>query len=173
MTRRSSLIGILALALILQVHSPVGAQTAPSWSACKTDKLSTYNCASYYTGTVTLAAELKTPNGVESRSITATIVAGRVTCRVKGATEPAFEGAGMLLVEHASTTNSGEYTIRVWCPDAPGEKPSGGDAATIDSYERQAASYGVLEGKDQHEHPEADAANGVSGTETITWALRR
>ena len=170
MTPRSSLIGILALALILQVHSPVGAQTAPSWSACKTDKLSNYNCASYYTGTVTLAAELKTPNGVESRSITATIVAGRVTCRVKGATEPAFEGAGMLLVEHANTANSGEYTIRVWCPDAPGGKPS--DLA-IDSYERQAASYGVLEGKDQHEHPEADAANGVSGTETITWALRR
>jgi len=173
MARRSSLIGILALALILQGRSPVGAQAAPSWSACKTDNLSNYNCASYYTGTVTLAAELKTPNGVESRSITATVAAGRVTCRVKGATEPAFDGAGMLVVEHANTANSGQYTIRVWCPDAPGGKPSRDDAPAIDSYERQAASYGVLEGKDQHEHSDADAANGVTGTETITWALRR
>ena len=27
--------------------------------------------------------------------------------------------------------------------------------------------------QDSHEHPDADAANGVSGTETITWSLRR
>ena len=38
---------------------------------------------------------------------------------------------------------------------------------------QRAADYGTLNGKDSWEHPSADAANGVTGTETITWQLRR
>jgi len=169
----SSCSGLLALALALEGHISLAAQATTSWSGCKTDNLSNYNCASYYSGTITLASEPKTPNGVESRSITATVTAGRVSCRVKQGTEPVYEGAGLFAVEHANTANAGEYTVKVWCPTASGGRPSRDDAPAIDSYERQAANYGVLEGKETHEHPEADAANGVTGTETITWALRR
>ena len=129
--------------------------------------------AGQYASTVTLTATLKTPNGTETRSISATVTAGRVTCRVKGPSDPAFEGPGLLAVEHGNTANAGEYVIQVWCPDAPGGKASGDDAPAIDSYRRQAASYALLEGRDEHEHPDADAANGVAGTETVTWSLRR
>ena len=173
MARRSGSISLLALGLILQSQALLRAQANTSWSACKTDNLSNYNCASYYSGTVTLTAQLKTPDGTEARSITATVAGGRVTCRVKGPTEPAFEGAGMLAVEHESTANAGEYSVQVWCPDSPGARPSRDDAPVIDTYKQQAANYGVLEGKDAHEHPDTDAANGVTGTETITWSLRR
>jgi hypothetical protein len=38
---------------------------------------------------------------------------------------------------------------------------------------QRAANYATLEGKDVHEHPSTDAVNGVTGTETITWMLRR
>ena len=173
MVCRSSSGTIVALAPLLLSFSTLNAQAYTSWSACKTDALSTYNCASYYSGTVTLTSVLKTPNGTESRSITATISSGRVTCRVKARTDPVFDGPGLLAVEHGNTANAGEYTIQVWCPDAAGGTPTRDDAPAIDSYKRQAPNYGVLEGQDAHEHPDTDAANGVTGTETITWSLRR
>lgn len=173
MMRCSSSGTIFALAFLLLSSPSLHAQTTSSWAACRTDSLSNYNCASYYTGTVTLTAALKTPSGTETRSIAATVSAGRVTCRVQGPTDPAFEGPGLLAVEHENTANAGEYTIQVWCPDAAGGRASRDDAPVIDSYKRQAANYFVLEGKDEHEHPDADAANGVTGTETVTWTLRR
>jgi len=173
MATRPAQLGLLLLALTLQAPPALRAQAATSWSGCKTDSLSNYNCAQYYSGTVTLSSELKTPNGTEARSVVATITAGRVACRVKAPEGAAFEGPGMLAAEHAATGNSGKYVIRVWCPEAAGARPIRGDAPTIDTYDQEAASYAILEGKDAHEHPDADAANGVSGTETITWALRR
>ncbi len=173
MARRHRSAALLALALLLQNMTPLPAQATPSWSGCKTDNLSNYNCASYYSGTVVLTAALKTPSGTETRRITATVLAGRVTCRVEGPTDPPFDGPGLLAVEHGNTANAGEYTIQVWCPEAAGKKPSRDEAPAIDSYERQAANYAVLEGKDEHEHPDADAANGVTGTETVTWSLKR
>lgn len=166
-------VATLTLFFTLQAHAPLRGQAAGSWSGCKTDSLSTYNCAPYYSGTVSLSSELKTPNGTESRSIVATVTAGRVACRVKGADGSAFEGPGMLVAEHAGTGNAGKYTIKVWCPEAAGTRPTRDDYPVIDTYERQAANYAALDGKDAHEHPDADAANGVSGTETITWSLRR
>ncbi len=172
MACRSRSLTVLAAALLLHGAPSLRAQ-APSWANCKADNLSNFNCASYYSGTVTLTAALKTPSGAESRTISATVTAGRVSCRVKGPADPAFEGPGLLAVEHANTANAGEYIIQVWCPDAPGGKASRDDAPVIDSYRRQAANYAVLEGKDEHEHPDADAANGVTGTETVSWSLRR
>ena len=35
------------------------------------------------------------------------------------------------------------------------------------------ADYTTLEGKETNDHPDADPANGVTGSETITWRLRR
>ena len=172
MVARSAQLGLLVLALT-QAPSPLRAQTTTSWSGCKTDSLSNYNCAQYYSGTVSLSSELKTPGGTEARSVVATITAGRVACRVKGPEGAAFEGPGMVAAEHAGTGNNGNYVIKVWCPEAAGARPSRGDAPTIDTYDREAASYAVLEGKDAHEHPDADKANGVTGTETIIWGLRR
>lgn len=169
---RSSGLLVLSLAL-MPCTAELQAQGAGGWSGCKTDQLSNYNCAQYYSGTVTLNSELKTPNGTEVRSITATVTAGKVSCKVKLPDGPAFEGAGMLAAEHAGTGNAGKYSIRVWCPESAGQKPSRDDAPAIDTYERSAADYALLEGRDAHEHPDADAANGVSGTETVVWQLRR
>lgn len=166
-------VGLLLVALAVTAPCAVPAQATASWSGCKTDALSNFNCASYYSGTVSLAAELKTPTSTERRSILATVTAGRVACRVTGPEAPAFEGPGMLMAEHTGTGNAGQYVIRVWCPQAPGAPPTRNDAPAIDTYDQQAASYAVLEGKDAHEHPETDAANGVTGTETITWSLHR
>lgn len=173
MARHPASLPLLAAAVVLLSAPPLHAQAAPSWSGCKTDALSSYNCASYYSGSVTLTASLKTPDGTETRVITAAVTAGRVTCRVTGPSDPAFDGPGLLAVEHANTANAGEYTIQVWCPARPGSKPSRDDAPAIDSYKRHASNYGLLEGKDEHEHPDADAANGVTGTETVTWSLHR
>jgi hypothetical protein len=39
--------------------------------------------------------------------------------------------------------------------------------------DQQAADYTILDGKDSYEHPLTDEANGLAGTETITWQLRR
>jgi len=160
------------LAIVLAC-APVYGQSAVSWSGCKTDSLANYNCASYYSGTVSLVSELKTPNGTETRSVTATVTAGRVACRVKDAKGSVFEGAGMLAAEHASTGTSGKYTVRVWCPEAKGQAVSREDSPAIDTYEQQGGDYATLAGKDTHDHPDADPANGVSGTETVTWQLHR
>jgi len=173
MATYSANLGLLLLALTLQPPPAMRAQATMSWSGCKTDSLSNYNCAQYYSGTVSLSSELKTSNGTEARSVVATITAGRVACRVKAPEGAAFEGPGMLAAEHAGTGNSGKYVIKIWCPEAAGARPTRGDAPTIDTYDQQATNYAVLEGKDAHDHPDADAANGVTGNETITWALRR
>jgi len=159
--------------IVLQRPALLQGQASGPWSGCKTDSLSNYNCAHYYSGTVSYSSELKTPDGTETRSITATVAAGKVSCKVKTPDGPAFDGPGMLAAEHSGTGTSGKYNIKVWCPESPGERPTRGNSPSIDTYEQQAADYATLEGKDAHEHPDADAANGVSGTETIVWQLRR
>jgi len=170
-SHRSGLL-VLSVATVL-ASTPVHAQGGGSWSGCKTDSLANYNCASYYSGTVSLTSELKTPNGTETRSVVATVTAGQVACRVKDVEGAVFEGPGMLAAEHASSGTSGEYTLRVWCPEAKGQRVSRDDSPVIDTYEQQASDYATLAGKDTHDHPEADPANGVSGTETIAWQLHR
>lgn len=167
---RRSVLLLLPVALIPSV---LPAQGSAAWSGCKTDSLSNYNCAQYYSGSVSLTAELKTASGTETRSVVATVAAGRVTCRVKGPDTPEFEAPGMLAVEHGSNMNSGTFKISVWCPEAAGERSTRRDSPSIETYDQRAADYTTLEGKDAHEHPDADAANGVSGTEVIAWRLRR
>jgi len=164
--------GLLLFPFALAV-APLPAQVSGAWSRCNMDTLSTWNCASYYSGTVSLTSELKGPNVNQSRSIVATITAGRVTCKVKDPDTPEFEGPGMLAVEHGSTAASGKYKISVWCPEDAENRPTREDSPVIESYEQQATDYATLDGKDAHEHPDADAANGLTGTETITWRLRR
>jgi hypothetical protein len=148
-------------------------QIPARWSACRTDSLSSFNCASYYTGTMSLTSELKGSGVNQSRSVVATVQAGRVTCRVKGTETGEFEGPGMLAVELAGGVESGEYKISVWCPEGAGQRPKRGDAPAMETYDQRAGNYTTLDGKDAHEHPEADSANGLSGTETITWNLKR
>ena len=149
------------------------AQGSAAWSGCKADSLAGYNCARYYSGTVSLTAELKSPSGTEATSIVATVTAGRVACRVKLPDSPEFEAPGMLAVEHGSNMNSGDFKISVWCPQAAGENVSRRDSPSIETYDQRAADYATLDGRDAHEHPNTDAANGVSGTEVIVWRLRR
>jgi len=157
-------IGVLALTLTaLNPHSALRGQGSSLWADCKTDSLSTYNCARYYTGTASLT----------SRSVLATVTAGRVVCRVTAPDGSTFEGAGMLVAEHGSNMTSGTYVVRVWCPEEKGTRMTRSDSPLMDTYEQQAADYATLAGKDAHEHPDADEANGVSGTETLTWQLHR
>ncbi|HEY7029440.1 MAG TPA: hypothetical protein VH438_17630 [Gemmatimonadales bacterium] len=169
---RCAALFLLTLAFV-QGPSHLRAQASGPWSGCKTDSLSNYNCAQYYSGTVSYNSELKTPDGTEVRSITATVTGGKVSCKVKTPDGPAFEGPGMLAAEHDGTGTSGKYNIKVWCPESAGARPTRKDYPVIDTYEQQAADYSTLEGKDAHDHPDADPANGVSGTETIAWQLKR
>lgn len=169
MSRIVHRLGLLLLPLVLGVV-PLRAQVSAAWSRCTTDSLSTWNCAPYYSGTVSYNSELKGSDFSQVRSIMATITAGRVACKVKEPDTPEFEGPGMLVVEHGSTANAGKYSISVWCPGAAGERPG---RREIESYEQEATDYNTLSGKEAHENPDADAANGVTGTETITWALKR
>jgi hypothetical protein len=154
-------------------QSPLAAQVSKAWADCRPDSLVTWNCGSYYSGTVTLASELK-GNGVNDvRSVIAEVKAGRVTCRVRGTDTPEYTVPGMLAVVHSSTENAGQYGISVWCPEAAGLRPTRRDAPVIEVMDQQAADYGSLGGKDSYEHPLTDEANGLAGTETISWQLRR
>lgn len=165
-------LGLLFLPLALGVV-PLQAQGSGTWTRCNMDSLSNWNCAQYYSGTVSYNSELKGSDLHQVRSIVATVIAGGVVCKVKEPDAAEFVGPGMLVVEHGSTANAGKYRISVWCPKAVGERPSRRDQPMIESYERQATDYNTLSGKDAHEHPDADAANGVTGTETIAWDLKR
>jgi len=156
-------------------QAPLAAQTSGAWSKCNMDSLATWNCAQYYSGTVTLVSALKAPSaGVDERkAVTATVTAGRVNCRVKSNDTPEFEGPGMVAVVHDGTGNAGGYEIHLWCPEESGRRPTRRDYPVIDVIDQQAGDYATLDGKDAHEHPDADSINGVSGTETFTWHLVR
>lgn len=159
-------------AVLVMLSSEMQAQAPGRW-ACRADSLAGYNCAQYYDGTVTQTSELK-GSVQQSARIVATVTGGRVICKVSGTEVEAFEGPGMLAVVHeAANVVGGEYSINVWCPEAPGEATERGSEPQIVIMKQRAANYATLEGKDVHEHPSADAVNGLSGTETITWALRR
>lgn len=166
---------LLPLVLIPAVLGPatLDAQVSGPWSACKGDTLSTWNCAQYYSGTLTLTTELKGSDFHQTLSVVVTVTAGRVTCQLKGSEVGEFGGPGMLAVEHENTANAGEYRIDVWCPEAAGTRPDRADDPLIKVMTQRAADYATLEGKETNDHPDADPANGVTGSETITWRLRR
>jgi hypothetical protein len=167
-SRRLSPAGLLALLPAL-----LSAQISPAWSGCRGDTLSTWNCAQYYSGTVTLTNELKGPNLHETYSAVATITAGKVVCHIKGSEAGEWRGAGMVAVQHDNTGNGGDYEIMVWCPDSDGERPSRHSAPLLHVQHQRVRDYAVLEGKEEYEHPNADEANGLAGTESLAWQLRR
>jgi hypothetical protein len=161
-------LGVMSLApgAVLQ------AQAAGQW-ACRADSLAGWNCAHYYAGTVTMTSEL-TGSVHETHKVVATVSGGRVTCRVSGSEVTEFEAPGMVAVVHEATlVVGGGYSISVWCPEAAGDRPDRRKEPQIKIEGQRATTYATLEGKDSYEHPDADAANGISGTVTITWALRR
>jgi hypothetical protein len=165
----------MLLASVLLLPATMNAQViSPAWSTCKGDTLATWNCAHYYSGTVSVSNELKGPNNLhETWSVVATVTSGRVTCHIKGSEVGEFEGPGMIAVEHGSTLNSGNYAINIWCPEAEGERPTRHDTPLIQVRDQRATDYVTLEGKDGYEHPSADSVNGITGTETVTWRLRK
>jgi hypothetical protein len=173
MASRSRCVALLLMMLLPLVPARLPSQIPARWSACRTDSLSNFNCASYYSGSVSLTSELKGAGVSQSLSVVATVSAGKVACRVKGSETGDFEGPGMLAVELEGAVDGGEYKLSVWCPEGAGKRPTRNDAATMETYDQRADNYTRLSGKDAHEHPEADAANGLSGTETIVWDLKR
>lgn len=66
-----------------------------------------------------------------------------------------------------------DYSISVWCPEDAGARPRSGTEPQIKIQGKRTASFTTLEDKDSREHPDADAAKGVSGTATIACTLRR
>jgi len=165
---------LLVIPVVLAVlGTPLSAQGSADWASCRMDSLATFNCARYYSGTVSLTSELRGTNLRQTYRVVATITLGQVRCQVNGTEVGAFEGPGMLVVEHASNMNSGGYGISVWCPDSAGTRPTRRNTPLIMVRDQRSANYAVLGGRDAHEHPDTDAANGLSGTETITWDLRR
>ena len=164
-------IGLFLLPLLL-CQGTLHAQVSPRWSACRGDTLSTWNCASYYSGTFTTTSETKTADATTTNSIVATFAGGKVTCRIKDSESgDDFEGAGMLAVQHEGTGDAGEYNILIWCPEAEGDHPSRHEQPNLQSYKQRAADYATLEGKDSY--TEKDEANGVTQTVTTTWTFRR
>ena len=164
---------VISLTLVVALAPSLQAQGAAQWSGCKMDSLATYNCGQYYNGTVSLTNDLKGGDVNQSFRAVATVTGGKVSCQIKGTEEGEFSGPGMLAVEHENNMNAGGYSISVWCPSEAGQKPKRDDSPLITVSDKKATNYGVLEGKDSYDNPNADPANGLSGTETITWALRR
>lgn len=161
------------LGVVLVILSSALQAQAPGRWGCRADSLAGFNCARYYDGTVTLTSELK-GSAQQSRRVVATVTGGRVTCRVSGSDVEEFEAPGMLAVVHEATqVVGGGYSISVWCSEEAGDSPRRGTEPQIKIVKQRAANYATLEGKDAHEHPDADAANGLTGAETITWVLRR
>jgi len=164
---------VLSSIVSLVLCAPLTAQIPARWASCRMDSLATWNCAQYYSGTVSLTSELRGTNIHQAFRVIATVTGGQVRCRVNGTEVGEFEGPGMLAVEPASTENAGEYRINVWCPEAADRPVRRRDSPLIVITEQRATDYARLQGTDAHEHPDTDAANGVSGTETIAWELRR
>lgn len=164
---------LLALPLTVLLPGVLLAQASGDWPKCNMDSLATWNCGSYYTGTVTMASTLKVSGSEEVSSITATVTAGKVSCQVKGPENPEFTGPGMLVVGHETTGNHGGYEINVWCPEAAGQRPSRRDSPIIVIMKKRATDYTRLDGTESFEHPDADAVNGVTGNVTQTWHLQR
>lgn len=161
-------VAVIVLPLTLQAQVPA------AWSDCRADSLAGWNCARYYSGTVTFRSELAVAaEGRSAVTITASIAAGRVTCRVEGTDVERFEGAGMLAVITEGPIAGGTYDIVLWCPGEAGEAMTRDAYPVVEIRKRRAASFTLLEGSDAWEHPDADPVNGVSGSETVTWSLRR
>jgi hypothetical protein len=165
--------GLLFLVTVLALAPSLPGQVPARWASCKMDSLTTWNCAQYYTGTVTLTSDLKGPDLHQTFRVVATVTGGRVSCQVKGTEVGDFEGPGMLALEPANTENSGEYSFSVWCPESADKRARRRDTPLIMIRDQRATNYAMLEGKDSYDHPDSDEVNGLSGTETITWALRR
>lgn len=108
-----------------------------------------------------------------------------------------IRGPGLVAVEYGTNTNDEPkgpyYRITVACPTPAGEEvttdlpsgtktvlkrasvpPKGFDGGEMSSYERPGTQKDAsLQGSTVDEHPDADAANGLTGTVTITWKLVR
>ena len=89
----------LLVCLVALGPASLAAQGSAAWS-CRTDSLATFNCAQYYSGTVTLTSQLKMGDATETFSIVATVTAGRVVCRVKGSEVGEFEGNELEVNKH-------------------------------------------------------------------------
>jgi hypothetical protein len=104
-------------------------------------------------------------------------------------------GPGLVAVEYGTNTSDAPkgpyYRVTVACPSLGGEEihtdfitgqktvlkrtsvpPRGFDGEEVSSYKQSGSQKdAVLQGSTVDEHPEADAANGLSGTITATWNL--
>jgi hypothetical protein len=164
----------LPLAALLLPTTTNAQFISPAWNTCRGDTLSTWNCAHYYSGTVSVTSELKGPNNLhETYSLVATITAGKVVCHTKGSEVGEFSGPGMVAVQHDDTGNGGDYAIMIWCPESEDDRPTRHEQPNVHVQHQRAADYAVLSGKEEYEHPSADSVNGITGTESLTWNVRK
>jgi len=123
------------------------------------------------------------------------------TKRVEGESEiqviKTIKGPGLVAVEYGTNTEDDPkgpyYRITVACPSPAGEEiltdfrtgektvtkvgsspPDGFSGSEMSSYKRPGTERdAVLQGSTVDEHPEADVANGLTGTVTVTWKLTK
>ncbi len=74
--------GVLLLVPVLFAF-PLAAQASGPWSACNMDSLSTWNCARYYSGTVSLTSELKGADLHQTYRVVATVTEGSGAAEVQ------------------------------------------------------------------------------------------
>jgi hypothetical protein len=108
-----------------------------------------------------------------------------------------IKGPGLVAVEYGTNTvddpKGPYYRVTVACPSPAGEEistdfrtgtrtvikvlggpPDGFSGSEMSSYKRAGTERdAVLQGSTVDEHPEADVANGLTGTVTVTWKLTR
>jgi hypothetical protein len=100
---------------------------------------------------------------------------GTVTSTGSSAETGPIRGEGLLAVEWGKGTDDDPdepwYRISVACPDIAGPAPTdvSGGLGTYKQPRRK--GFAVLEGATEWEHPDADAVNGVTGTQSLKWSF--
>jgi hypothetical protein len=166
--RASLRIGRLAFAAAAAAAVPVAAgeplPCRPTFVPC--------NYAEHFSGTL----HWKSVLGAETDELTVTVVDGKAACRGSlGGTK--VQGPGKLAVERGISMEDAPgqpwYDISVSCPEPDG-RVRDVVAGQIRTYQRKdGTGFTALAGKVDEENPDADPANGVTGTIHLDWSLSR
>ncbi len=157
--------------------------------ACKMTVVSC-NYAHLYGGTFGWQMVLRDADSRTDLSVTVNVIAGAAVCSgsetmyeaASGTTRGVISGAGLIAVEFGpDSANKLSYTITAACPGPAFPGANSGPPTTIsqgthqETYTQPATSIGMtpLKGTWQIPAAETDSINGVTGTLTVTWGLKR
>jgi len=156
--RPSTVLGSLLVAAALPALAQNDVPCRPYLVPC--------NYADHFSGTFHWESVL----GDERESVTATITNGKAVC------SGSSNGPGLVAVEFGLGTDDAPtqpwYRVAVACPTT---RPAEMNGTEMSTYKQPTAAREprVLEGSSQDENPDADPANGVTGTLKLRWSLKR